>query len=401
MDFDESPEDAAFRGEALAWLAENASRRGPVTANAVADDPAHVARCKKWQATLADAGWAAIAWPAAYGGRGATSRHQSLFNEEQSKFDVSTGVFAVGLGMAGPTLIAHGTEEQKDRFLPPLLRGDEVWCQLFSEPGAGSDLAGLSTRAELDGNDFVVNGQKVWTSGAQHSDWAILLARTDFDQAKHKGLTYFVLDMRSPGIEVRPLRQINGVAHFNEVFLTDVRVPAANVLGEVNGGWGVALTTLANERNFIGGGTSSIGFANIVDRARASGRTNDPLVRQELAEAFTRFEVLRFIGYRIQTAFAQGRVPGAEASILKLLYSRHVERNGNLGVDVEGAAGMLSGADAPDDGLWQQQFLTQWAMRIGGGTDEVQRNVVGERVLGLPAEPRPDKYAPFRELVRN
>ena len=400
MDFDESPEDIAFRAEARAWLKDNAPLRGPATAKAAADDPAHVARCKQWQATLADAGWAAIAWPAEYGGRGGSGREQSLFNEEQSAFDVSTGLFAVGMGMAGPTLIAHGTPEQKTRYLPPLLRGDEVWCQLFSEPGAGSDLAGLSTKAVRDGDEFVVNGQKVWTSGAQHSDWAILLARTDFDQPKHRGLTYFVVDMKSPGIEVRPLRQINGVAHFNEVFLTDVRVPVANVIGEVNGGWGVAITTLASERNFIGGGAGGTGFGDIVDRVRASGRTNDPIVRQELAEVFTSFEVLRYIGYRVQTALSHGRMPGAEASILKLLYSRHVERNGNLGIDVEGAAGMLSGVDAPDEGLWQQQFLTQWATRIGGGTDEVQRNVVGERVLGLPAEPRPDKYLPFRETVK-
>ncbi|MEY2397987.1 MAG: hypothetical protein QOJ00_1161 [Actinomycetota bacterium] len=401
MDFDESPEDVAFRAEALAWLEANAPRRGAATASAAADDPEHVARCKQWQATLAASGWAAIAWPAEYGGRGGTSRQQSLFNEEQQKFEVSTGVFAVGLGMAGPTLIAQGSPDQKDRFLPPLLRGDEVWCQLFSEPGAGSDLAGLTTKAERDGDEFVVNGQKVWTSGAHHSDWGILLARTDWDVPKHKGLTYFVVDMRSPGIEVRPLRQINGVAHFNEVFLNDVRIPAANVIGEVNGGWGVALTTLANERNFIGGGMGGAGFSAMLDLVRKCGRTDDPVVRQELAEAFTRFEILRYIGYRIQTALTQGRMPGPEGSILKVLYSRHVARNGDLGLAVQGAAGMLSGSDAPDDGLWQQQFLTQWAVRIGGGTDEVQRNVVGERVLGLPPEPRPDKSAPFRDLVRN
>ena len=401
MDFDESPEDVAFRGEALAWLKENAEPAGPATVRRAADDPEHVRACKDWQRTLADAGWAAIAWPKEYGGRGGTSREQSLFNQEQAKFAVSTGVFAVGMGMAGPTLIAHGTDEQKERFLKPLLRGDEVWCQLFSEPGAGSDLAGLTTRAERDGDEFVVNGQKVWTSGAQHSDWAILLARTDWDAPKHKGLTYFVVDMRSPGIEVRPLKQINGVAHFNEVFLTDVRIPAANVLGEINGGWGVAMTTLASERNFIGGGMGGVAFGDILDRVRKSGRTDDPVVRQEVAAAFTRYEILRYIGYRIQTAAAQGRMPGPEGSILKLLYSDHVARNGDLGLAVEGAAGMLSGADAPDAGLWQQQFLTQWATRIGGGTDEVQRNVVGERVLGLPAEARPDKYAPFRELVRN
>jgi alkylation response protein AidB-like acyl-CoA dehydrogenase len=301
--------------------------------------------------------------------------------------------------LAAPTILAHGTDEQKERYLPPILRGDVAWCQLFSEPGAGSDLAGLGTRAERDGDEWVVNGQKVWTSGAHHSDFAILLARTDPDQPKHRGITYFLVDMRSPGIDVRPLRQINGVAHFNEVFLTDVRVPAENVVGDVNGGWGVAMTTLANERAMIGGG-GGVPFADVAAFARTFGRNGDPRVRQALASTFIRMELLRFLGFRIQTALSQGRMPGPEASVLKLAYSEHVAAMGDLVVGLQGPTGMLMDADAPDEGYWQQQFLAQWGVRIGGGTDQVQRNVIGERSLGLPREPRDDKDVPFRELTR-
>jgi alkylation response protein AidB-like acyl-CoA dehydrogenase len=309
-------------------------------------------------------------------------------------------VFAVGIGMVGPTLIAHGTEAQKERYLPALLRGDDVWCQLFSEPGAGSDLAGLRTRAVRDGDEWVVNGQKVWSSGAHHSDLGILLTRTDVDVPKHRGITYFVVDMRSPGIDVRPLRQITGVAHFNEVFLTDVRIPNQNVVGEPNTGWGVALTTLGNERTLIGGGLG-IGFRDVLRLARAQSRSGEPELRQRLAAAYTRFELLRYLGLRAQAAARSGRPPGPETSVLKLAVSRNVALNGDLVLALEGPAGMLQYDDAPDGGFWQQQFLGQWGVRIGGGTDQVQRNVIGERVLGLPAEPRPDKSVPFRELPGN
>ena len=405
MDFDDTPEEAAFRAEARAWLEAHASplseevRRNPHLGSEDPDvDAAHVQACKDWQRTLYDGGWAGITWPKEFGGRGGTAMEQAIFNQEQAKFDVATGVFAVGIGMVGPTLIAHGTEEQKERHLDPLLRGEEVWCQLFSEPDAGSDLAGLATRAVRDGDDWVVDGQKVWTSGAHHSDHAILLTRTDPDQPKHRGITYFLVDMETPGIEVRPLRQINGVAHFNEVFLSGVRIPHENVVGEVHGGWGVTLTTLANERSFISGGGTGPGFRDLVQAARAAGRTGDPLVRQSLAKAYVRTEVLRYLGLRVQTAVSQGRMPGPEVSVLKLAYSQHVGATGDLAVDQLGAAGMLEGADAPDHGVWTQMFLTQWAPRIGGGTDQIQRNVVGERALGLPREPRLDKDVPFREL---
>ena len=291
---------------------------------------------------------------------------------------MSTGIFAVGIGMVGPTLIAHAAPEHKQRYLDPLLRGEEVWCQLFSEPGAGSDLAGLTTRAERDGDEWVVNGQKVWTSGAHFSDFAILLARTDPAKPKHEGITFFVVDMRTPGIEVRPLRQITGAAHFNEVFLTDVRVPATGVVGEVDHGWAVARTTLMSERTLIGGGHGA-GFADVRALAVQTGAQDNRIHRQELAAAFTRWELIRYLGYRVQTAVSQGRAPGPESSILKLLYSQHVSRTADLVMAMQGNA---------LGGYWPTYFLNQWASRIGGGTDQIQRNIIGERVLGLPREPR-------------
>ncbi|HEY3096253.1 MAG TPA: acyl-CoA dehydrogenase family protein [Acidimicrobiia bacterium] len=411
MPEDGAPEDPddAFRARARAFLERHARRRRPgdddfAQFRFLGDpspqaDAEHVRRGKAWQRTLFEGGWAGIAWPKEYGGLGGTPAQARIFAREQARFDVDVGVFAVGIGMVGPTLIAHGTEAQKQRYLLALLRGDEVWCQLFSEPGAGSDLAGLRTRAVRDGDEWVVNGQKVWSSGAHHSELAILLARTDPDAPKHQGITYYVLDMRSPGIEVRPLRQINGVAHFNEVFLTDVRIPHENVVGDVNGGWAVAQTTLGAERALIGGG-GAVGFRDLARLAREQERTGDFVVRQRLADSYIRFEILKYLGQRAQAARSNGAV-GAEASVLKLAVSRHVALNGDLALALEGATGMLLHDDAPYGGFWQQQFLNQWGTRIGGGTEQVQRNVIGERVLGLPPEPRPDKSRPFRELAGN
>ncbi|MBA2282892.1 MAG: acyl-CoA dehydrogenase family protein, partial [Acidimicrobiia bacterium] len=290
MDFDESPEDADFRARARAWLAQpdvGALARG--TAMLADDDEGEwLARSKRWQAAVADAGWACITWPRAYGGQGGTPGEAAIFAEEVVGIGGAPGAFAVGISMAGPTLIAHGTDEQKARFLPPMLRGEEVWCQLFSEPGAGSDLAGIATRARRDGEEWVVDGQKVWTSGAAESDWGILLTRTDPDRPKHRGITFFLVDMRSPGIEVRPLRQMTGASHFSEVFLTGVRIPDADVVGELHGGWGVAMTTLANERTFMGGGGRSLGVPELVALAADHRRAGDPVVRQGLAAARSR-----------------------------------------------------------------------------------------------------------------
>ena len=402
MDFDDTPEEAAFRAEARTWLDQHATLKSDSSRDALskAATEGHVERCEQWQRTLYDGGWAGITWPKEHGGRGGTGVESSIFNQEQGRYDVSAGVFTVAIGMVGPTLIAHGTEAQKERHLDAILRGDEIWCQLFSEPGAGSDLAGLSTKAVLDGDELVVNGQKVWTSGAHHSDYGILLVRTDADVPKHKGLTYLLVDMATPGIDVRPLRQITGDAHFNEVFLTDVRVPVGNVVGEINRGWGPILTTLANERSAIGGGGSNP-FDDLKRLLHDTGKGGDTVARQGLAEAYTRLQLIRYLGFRVQTAMSQGRIPGAEASVLKLAYSQHLAATGDLALSLEGPSGMLDGADAPRTGFWQSAFLGQWAARLGGGTDQIQRNIIGERVLGLPREPRTDKDQPFRDLPRN
>ena len=400
MDFEDSPEDAAFRAEVRAWLEDHAKlRTGVDDWSRQNDHPDYPKRCKEWQHTLYEGGWGAITWPVEYGGRGDTPWHQTIFNQEAARFDVSTGAFAVGIGMCGPTLIAHGTEEQKQRYLGAMIRGEEVWCQLFSEPEAGSDLAGLKTRAIRDGDEFVVNGQKVWNSGAHYSDWGILVTRTNPDVPKHKGITYFLVDMRTPGIEVRPLVQITGHAHFNEVFLTDVRIPVENVVGEVDKGWGVVHTTLANERTLIGGGQTQMTVSQVIDLARDLGRDKDPLIRQQIAAFHTRLQLLKYMNYRTQTAVSQGKLPGPEAATAKLFVSLHQGLTGDMVMSIMGTAGMLHRGDAPGGGAYQNVFLGQWSSRIGGGTDNIQRNSLGERVLGLPSEPRPDKELPFRELL--
>jgi len=406
MDFDDSPEQAAFRAEARAWLEAHAKPKDP---NAVGNgmqlvagseaEKNHVREAQAWQATLYENGWAGITWPKEYGGRGGTSVQQMIWNQELSKFDAAPGVFAQGIGMAGPTIIAHGSPEQKQRFLGPMLRGDELWCQLFSEPGAGSDLAALSTRAVRDGDEFVVNGQKVWTSSAHYSDWGILLARTDVDVPKHQGITYFLVDMRTPGIEVRPLRQITGIAHFNEVFFTDVRIPAANVVGEVNRGWGVTMTTLTSERTLIGGNASS-SKKDIIEMVRRAGKGTDPVVRQSAASVITQLEILKYMGWRVQTSIMQGTAAGAVSSVLKLGYTRLQTEMNDFAVALAGAEGMLSDGTDPMISRRAQAFLGQWSSKIGGGTDQVQRNIVGERILGLPGDIRVDKDVPFKSIPR-
>jgi alkylation response protein AidB-like acyl-CoA dehydrogenase len=405
MDFDESAEEAVYRAEARAWLSAHATLKDPHNSTPMsmgeADPEAereHVRQSKAWQRTLFDGGWAGITWPKEYGGRGGTPIEAIIFGQEQARFDVPTSVFAQGIGMAGPTIMAHGTEAQKERFLETMLRGEEVWCQLFSEPGAGSDLASLATSAVRDGDEFVVNGQKVWTSSAHFSDWGILLARTDVDVPKHRGITYFLLDMTTPGIDVRPLRQATGAAQFNEVFLTDVRIPAENVVGPVNGGWGVTMTTLTNERTLIGSGVG-VGdvFGDIVRLAREYGSSDDPLVRQDLSALYIRLQLLKYLGWRIQTAISRNQQPGPESSVLKLGLSRHLSLTGDLVMSLQGPrATLLDYADA-QSGPWGLQFLSQWASKLGGGTEQIQRNIIAERVLGMPRDTPVDKDIPFRE----
>jgi alkylation response protein AidB-like acyl-CoA dehydrogenase len=403
MHIGDSPEEAAFRAEARAWLEQHATPRSAgveATQSHHHDLARHVQRCREWQAVLYEHGWAGITWPAQFGGRGASAIEAAIFAEEQARFDVATGSFAVSIGMVGPTLMAHGTPEQQTSHLGPILRGEEVWCQLFSEPGSGSDLASLATRAVRDGDHWVVNGQKVWTSMGQFADYGILLARTDPDAPKHAGITYFVVDMATPGIEVRPLVQMTGVAHFNETFLTDVRIPAENVLGEVNGGWTVAHTTLANERNFIGAG-GSWSVEMLIDLAQRHGKAHDPVVRQRLADAECRAATLRYLGFRLRTAMSRKRMPGAEALTLKLAYARHWAKSADLAMAILGAGGMLWDDDAPAANVWGHNLLSQFAVRIGGGTDEIQANIIAERGLGLPREPDPTKGQPWKETARS
>jgi alkylation response protein AidB-like acyl-CoA dehydrogenase len=402
MDFDETPEETALRAEIRAWFEQ------PPVAEAVremaggsmaVDELDWITRAKRWQGFLADHGWACITWPVEYGGRGGTPSEAAVFAEESARAGVLGNAFAVGVSMAGPTIIAHGTDAQKQRYLRPMLRGEEVWCQLFSEPGAGSDLASLSTRAERDGEEWVVTGQKVWTSGAHFSDLGILLARTDPDAPKHRGISYLLVDMRAPGIEVRPLRQMTGATGFNEVFLTDVRIPVESTLGDVNAGWAVAMTTLANERTFMGGGGGrSLAFSDLATLARAQGAARDPVVRQGLAASFTRAQISRYLALRVRTQTSRGLPPGPEASVSKLFAAWNLKTNTELALAIQGVSGMLAGDDAPLGGAWQRSFLGAPSIRIAGGSDEVQRNVMGERVLGLPREPRVDKDIPFREL---
>jgi alkylation response protein AidB-like acyl-CoA dehydrogenase len=406
MDVDDSPAEAAVRAEARAWLESVASRRGEgdgdwraFRAKTDEQDVAQLELARRWQQTKFDAGWAAIHWPVEHGGRGKTGIEAGVFSEEESHFDVSAGFFMIGVDMAGPTLMAHGTPEQQQRFLEPMLRGDEVWCQLFSEPGAGSDLASLATRAERDGDEWVLTGQKVWTSSAHVADWAMCLARTNPDAPKHAGITYFLVDMHAPGVEVRGLRQIDGGIHFNEVFLDGVRVPHDHVVGDVDGGWGVAMTTLHAERTSIGAGGRT-GWRDVAELARQSGRITNPVVRQEIAQLHTREAIQRWIVYRVRTAVARGTTPGPEAMVLKLLNSHQVEHIGAAVVSVLGADGMLWHDDAPDGGFWQDVFLFQWSSRIGGGTEAIQRNILAERVLGLPREPDPMHGLPWRDLPR-
>jgi acyl-CoA dehydrogenase len=404
VDIDDTPEEAAFRAEARAWLDAHAIPRGHPDDfssglwTGAYDEATYIDRCQAWQRTLYDGGWAGITWPKEYGGRGGRPIHQVIFGQEQAAYGVSSGAFMISIGMAGPTILAHGTDGQKERFLPPMLRGDEMWCQLFSEPGAGSDLASLSTRAERDGDEWVVTGQKVWTSSPDRARWGMLLARTDVEVPKHRGIGYFLLDMGAPGIEVRPLRQMTGEAHFSEVFLDGVRVPDAHLLGQPGEGWRIAQTTLTSERSSIAGGTG-VTPAALIDLARRSG-TAGPVLRQALVDVHIRFELLRFLRYRSQTALSQGRAPGPESSVMKLAFARYMQALTGTALSVQGARGMLAGGDVADDGMWQRRFLHAPSLRIAGGSDQVQANIVGERALGLPAEPRTDKDVPFRDLAR-
>jgi alkylation response protein AidB-like acyl-CoA dehydrogenase len=393
MDFSLTAEQAAFRDQLRAWLREALAeeRATPPTPMGTAEG---VARRRRWQRRVFEAGYAGVAWPKEYGGRGLSLIESMIVNEEMARAKAPDLINVIGLNMAGPTIIHHGTEEQKAQYLQGILTADDVWCQGFSEPNSGSDLASLQTRAVADGDEFVVNGQKVWTTLGHVAKWCILLTRTGSADEKHSGLTYLIVDMKSPGVEVKPLVQMTGDAEFNEIYFTDVRVPRANLLGGVGEGWRVAMTTLMHERATLGVALqvrSRIAFDELAALARetrdnGAPKSEDPLVRQKLAQLFIETEVMRFNGYRGLTAMLRGDPPGPEGTINKLMWSEVNQRLMDTALEVMGPAALLAeGEDsAPAGGRWSYGFLRSRANSIEGGTSEVLRNIIAERVLGLP-----------------
>jgi alkylation response protein AidB-like acyl-CoA dehydrogenase len=400
MDFDDTPEDAAFRGEARAWLAEHVGpfkidpdRGGESLIFADVEDTDYVVRGKAWQQVLFGGGFAGLGWPVEFGGRGLPISQRIVWGQEASAAGAPPTINVIGEGMAGPTIITHGSEEQKRRYLEPLLRGDEIWCQLFSEPAAGSDVAAVTTRAQRDGDEWIVDGQKVWTSAAHYADFGILLARSNWDVPKHRGCTYFIVDMKTPGVTVRPLRQMTGGASFNEVFLDGVRIPDAQRVDAEGNGWAVAITTLMNERLSIGAnlGGGSFGYERMISELRERGVADDPHVRQLAAQIYIESKCLQYLGYRAVSKLMQGQIPGAEGSVAKLLLGSTARKADRLLDAMRGPAATLH-----DRFTDLQLFIP--AIAIAGGTDEVLRNIIGERVLGLQGEPRVDKDVPFREV---
>ncbi|MFP5070650.1 acyl-CoA dehydrogenase family protein [Pseudonocardia nantongensis] len=387
-----------YRGALRAWLGAHAP--DPV---AGLDPGEHLRRAREFQAALYDAGYSGITWPTEVGGQGLGQAEQQVFADEAAAFDLPLYPFMIGMGMCGPTIVDLGTTEQRERYLRPLLRGDEIWCQLFSEPGAGSDVASLQARAVLDGDRWVVNGQKVWTTNAQFADFGALLARTDADRPKHAGLTMFIVDMHAPGVTVRPLKDMSGRAPFNEVYFDDVEIPAQDVIGEVGRGWQAAVTMLGHERVSIGGRgkakSNPLEFARLLELARRTGADRDPGGRERLAELYAHERALELVNARMRQEAAAGRPPGARGSVAKLAGALQLRR----AIEV---AGELAGADAvawdPDDERGTELAIAINAApssSIAGGTNEVQHNIIGERILGLPKEPQVDRDVPFRELA--
>jgi alkylation response protein AidB-like acyl-CoA dehydrogenase len=382
VDFEDSEREAEFRAEARAFLTAHAPRSLAGAYDESVSEARLVAESKAWQRTLHEHGWAALLWPKEWGGRGLGPVEQIIWNQELARAGLGESIFVVGIGMAGPTLVAHGSDAQQRRFLPPMLTGDEIWCQLFSEPGAGSDLAALSTRAVRDGDAWRVTGQKTWCSGAHYADFGILLARTDPNGSKHEGITYFLVDMRSAGVEIRPLRQMTGGSHFNEVFLDSVRIPDASRLGPEGGGWRVAMTTLLNERMAMAGLERMFSFDALAEEARRRPERVDGVLRDELARLYAWVRTLELLNARITTKLGRGAIPAAESSVVKLAVARIFTKAGEIGLRLLGSEAALRRSP------WADLWLLAPSLHIAGGTDEIQKNVAAQRVLGLPREPR-------------
>jgi len=399
MDFDDTPDEAAWRTRVRNYLSEHRDELGRRGARNGRDD---VPMAKRSQACLFDGGFVGVTWAKQFGGQGGTPMQQAIVDQEMGKAGVPSLINMIGIGMCGPTVIAYGSDEQKQRYLRPLLRGEDIWCQLFSEPASGSDLAALRTKA-VRGEDgsWRITGQKVWTTGAQISDYGIILTRTNPDVAKHKGLTMFLVDMHASGVTVRPLRQMSGGADFNEVFFDDVVIPDSERLGDIDNGWRVALTTLMSERLSLGGGGTDIGMgidaivAHAAKQLPGLSPERQALARQDLGRAYVASLGIRYTGYRQLSAISRGEAPGPEASAGKLAGTVASRAMADLGVRLLGEQGVYA-QSTDGEGTWQHLQAVLPGMAIAGGTDQVLRNVLGERVLGLPTEPRSDKNAPVR-----
>jgi alkylation response protein AidB-like acyl-CoA dehydrogenase len=375
VDLTLSPSEEAFRDELRAWLIGNHPGREPE------GDLAGFEFRRAWQRRLHEAGWAGVSWPREYGGRGATLVEQAIYNEELTRAQAPSAANVLGLAMGGPTVIAHGTEEQKRRYLEPILSADEIWCQGFSEPGSGSDLASVKTRGVRDGDGWVVTGQKVWTTLAQHAKWCMLVARTDPDAPRHQGLTYFLMDMEQDAVQVRPLRQITGESEFNELFIEEARIPDENIIGGEGNGWAVAITTLMHERATLAFGLQiavKLALRELMDEARKARASRDPIVRDRLAQLYIESEVLRLNAYRGLSAIMRDGVPGPEGSLGKWQWAEVNQALTELAMDLRGPRAVLQ------DETWTFRFLRARANSIEGGTTEILKNIVAERVLGLP-----------------
>jgi alkylation response protein AidB-like acyl-CoA dehydrogenase len=399
MDFNDTPEEAAYRAKARAWLTANAPNSAPRDP----EDTAGMAAAKAWQRKKAEAGYAAITWPKEWGGGGGPPWQAVIFGEEEAGFETPGNPFQIGLGMCVPTVMTAGNDADKARFVRPAVLGEEIWCQLFSEPGGGSDVAAARTRAVREGEDWVINGQKVWTSGAHYSDFGLLLVRTDPDVPKHKGLTMFWIDMKSPGIEVRPIHQMSGASNFNEVYFSDLRVKDSQRVGAVGEGWRVSLVTLMNERLAVGGlaGPSWRAVLRLAqDVATLAGpAAKDAGLREKIADWYVQAEGLKYTRYRTQTALSRGQTPGPESSIGKVVSASLMQDMANTALELEDQYGVISDPDAsPFGGAFQAALLSAPGMRIAGGTDEILRNIIAERVLGLPQDVRLDKDVAFKDV---
>lgn len=389
MNFDLTEQEQTFRDNLRQWLQDNLPEGWGETVFEPVDMQEKIAFLKNWSRKLHESGYAGLNWPKEYGGGGATLMEQVIFNEEVARFKAPTPYNGIAIGMVGPTLIEVGTEEQKQRYLSGMLNCEEIWCQGYSEPGSGSDLASLQTRAVQDGDEFVVNGQKVWTSLAHDASFCFLLTRTDPDVPKHKGLTCFIVDMKSPGITVRPLKQITGESEFNEVFFENVRVPRENMVGDLNNGWMVGIGLLMHERattSILAQANVQVLVKDLMQLAREQGRANDPIIRQRLSQLYIESEAIKGFGYRNLTKRLRGLPPGPEGSAHRLSLTLLVQRAQELAMQLQGPySQIMHGSERSiQDGAWQFSFLRSRSSTIAGGTAEIQRNIIAERVLGLP-----------------